>query len=673
MKRTLFLISLVVICLASTSQAIYYDAIKLKNFGLGRQYFDSSDVIKLPESDSVFGVLKYYVPHSHSSNENLIRKDFLDNPFMKWDTSSIPMGITAPHGIASIFSSIGGLDITKYANAISEIMIERAKQELTIAFFDRFKKFVSEDNPEFQVLFPKTSSNLANLISFKYPQMLQALRNGFFEDLSQITYHLDDVLELPKYRNLLNNFPEVSLAIKSIGLVHNLETKNATAADIIKDFAALNDWAKPGSAGFKNMGNAIRFASIFSQSLRYKDSTRIWVSSEDIKSLITNDTLTKIYMGLIYQQVKNDSITFYLDPHNLSKVTRLTTIFAEQKEYIILFQNKVSEFIGLADKVMDSYGAVAKKKDGQKISNEDIYNYINVSLDVIDYAFSILKIFDEKLVADDYLTIAKKSNALYKDIYSEQYTQAINDAMDILKSVHDLSADSQQQALTPSVISEEKGDLGKLSTFIEKLRPYALFMANMIEAKDDKEVTAALENVILPVGSSSIKKNTQFNVSVQSYLGAYWSVSNSSIRSSGSWSDKFGVTAPIGISFTPGFSSWGQSGSVSLFTSLLDLGAIVDYKLTRDSTINNTGTTTSAISKDYTVKLGQIFSPGISIVYGFGWNLPLSLGFGGQYGPGLSKIDAGNTTVIANPSWRWNLFLAVDIPFFTLKNKMKDR
>jgi hypothetical protein len=51
----------------------------------------------------------------------------------------------------------------------------------------------------------------------------------------------------------------------------------------------------------------------------------------------------------------------------------------------------------------------------------------------------------------------------------------------------------------------------------------------------------------------------------------------------------------------------------------------------------------------------------------FPYNLPLSLGVGAQYGPGLSKIEAGDNTVVTNPSWRWNIFLAVDIPFFTLK------
>lgn len=138
-----------------------------------------------------------------------------------------------------------------------------------------------------------------------------------------------------------------------------------------------------------------------------------------------------------------------------------------------------------------------------------------------------------------------------------------------------------------------------------------------------------------------------------------------------SWTDLFGVTAPIGISYTPGFLSWGKCGSLSLFAPLIDLGAIVNYKLKKDSVVNSSGQSQVAISKDYSVTLAQIVSPGIFLVYGVGANLPLAIGFGAQYGPGISRIDSNNNTVINNPSWRYNIFLAVDLPFFNLHNNVK--
>ena len=640
----------------SMAQTPYYDALSLKNLIVGGKWPQSA-------KNSVAKILANYC-----RVDEIEQVFFTENPFIRNFAVTIidHSGLMGGKNIVTPFNSIGGLDVTKYANAIADLMIERAKQELTIAFFDRFKKF-AEDNKEFQILFPKTTDNLSNLLTYKYPQMLPALRKGFFEDLEKITYNLDDVLELPRYRYLLKNFPQVSLAIRSIRLIHELETKNSTAADVIKKFAAFKEWDSAGNAAFKNMGSTIKFASIFSEGLRNKDSTKIWVSNEDIQDLIIDEDFTNIYIGLIYQQVKNEKINFYLNPEDLTVTEELADMIARQKDNILLFQNKISEFINLSDKVMESYKEIRKKKSEQvKITNDDIFNYINVSIDIMDYAFSIIKIINEKLVTDKYLTIVKKSNALYKEINSNQYTQAVSDAIDILTEVYELTKGNKKVPTIARVGDEldKIPALNTLITFIEKVKPYALFMANMVEAKDEKEIKAALENVILPVGSSSIKKNSLGNVSVQTYLGAYLSASNGTTSSGSSWSDKFGVAAPIGISWTPSFFSWKKAGSLSLFGSLFDLGAIVDYKLKKDSA-------SGPLSKDYKIKLGQIFSPGVYAVYGFAWNLPLAFGFGVQYGPGLSKIEKAGNTVIGNPSVRWNLFLAVDMPFFNLVNKPK--
>ena len=156
-------------------------------------------------------------------------------------------------------------------------------------------------------------------------------------------------------------------------------------------------------------------------------------------------------------------------------------------------------------------------------------------------------------------------------------------------------------------------------------------------------------------------------MAVQSYLGAYVGLNNNDVADR-AWSDKFGVIAPIGISLSYGFQ---KAGSASLFVPLLDLGAIVDYKLKYDTLKDATATTPAVVntSKTYTTKLGQIFSPGVYIVYGFFGNLPLSLGFGGQYGPGLNEIDSNGTAIVDNPSWRVNAFLAVDIPLFNIFNR----
>lgn len=679
-----------------------------------------NNIIKAKD-DSLFNLLKKYFPEIETSSTSdevttLIKKNpFLDSFTMKGTLREGGISFRSLK-LSNVIQSIGGLDVTKYANAIADIMIERAKQELTVAFFDRFKKF-AKDNPEFQILFPKTTDNLSNLISFTYPQMLPALRDGFFEDLKQITYHLDDVLDLPRYQSLLQNFPEVKIAIRSIRIVHEIETGASNAADIIKEFAKFPEWKNSPPPKIQSVGSCLNIASLFSESIR-NDSTKshtndVWVSAKELKELFYDETFFNIYLGLIYQQSVNDKIV-YIAKDGTSK--NFETILAAQKNNIFLFQNKLKEFFDLTGNVNTTFQSLQNKiQNKESPSNDDIYNYISTSINVVEYSFSIVKIFHEKPIADDYLALIKKSNSLYKDIYTKAFSQAVSDAFDIFSGLNNLinsqidfdkiknddavksfsgeakndieilaSSDkkfdkvkSNVDNAVASAISDktiqtlvEHYSLKGLFNFINKVKPYALFMANMIEAKNDGEVKAALENVILPVGSSSVKKFTLCNISVQTYLGAYVSFAGKN-NISGSWSDNFGVIAPIGISFTPGFLSFGNGGSISPFVSLFDLAAIVDYKLQKEPDLNSTDPNATVIKKDYEVKLGQIFSPGAYLVYGFPWKLPLSLGAGVQYGPGLSKISSDNQAVVNNPSWRGNFFLAVDIPFFNLKNKIK--
>ena len=95
-----------------------------------------------------------------------------------------------------------------------------------------------------------------------------------------------------------------------------------------------------------------------------------------------------------------------------------------------------------------------------------------------------------------------------------------------------------------------------------------------------------------------------------------------------------------------------------MFGVLLDIGAIVDYRIQGDTAIENK------------ITLGNIFSPGGYVVYGFAWNLPIAIGVGGQYGPGLYKVEKDKNH-ITNSTWIWRAFISVDIPLATIYNRKK--
>ncbi|AWH83896.1 hypothetical protein HYN59_01635 [Flavobacterium album] len=627
-------------------------------------YYDALAISQSLDAQNQFGPDQFYILGKYFDNSPEIAREISTNPFLKKyfnpEAKSLDRGAQTGNPKRNVSNYMKGVDVTQFANVLSDIMIEHAKDELTVAFFNRFQKFI-EEHEEFKMLFPKTAANFNNLLFYKYSEMLPSLRTSFFEDLNQITYRIDDVLLLPKYRDLLNNFPEVSVTIASLRLIHDLETGNSNAAQLISEFAKLKQWETATSKGMKNMANSLRVAAIFSESLRSganpisDNDAGLWITPKEIKEFVGNTDAFTIYLGLIYQQFKVNKIQFEVGD---TAPKAFISLIDNNMATIEVMKNKVIDFIALADKVNANFRVVNRKTNlSEEITDDEIYNYITLSIDVIDYSFGIVQLFDKNIDSGNFLTIPRAANNLYKDIYSKEYNQAVVHAFDIFLELNRLIGHSANDDKIKKVNKD-------FFDYIEKARPYALFMANMVNAQSDAEIKAALDNLILPVGSSSVKKYSTYNLAFQSYLGARFTTGGTRPLQS-SWNDSFGVSAPVGVSISHGL---GKGGAVSLFVPLIDLGAIVDYKLSSDTTGEG-----ETVQKDYKIELGQLFSPGAYLVYGLPWNIPLSLGFGGQYGPGLSKIDTTDGAIAENPYWRWSAFLSVDIPLFNLGNKSKTK
>jgi hypothetical protein len=692
-------IGLLVVCLLPTTTAwpqlpLYYRAIWLN------QQCDGNHQLKI--NDAVVNELKDLFPNATTQS---LTTAFANNPFLKdflapgqtpeLDKDRIKAAMApsnaAPGLISPLAGGLNSIDVTSIANGIADLMISRAKQELTIAFFNKFQAY-SKKHPVFATLFPSTAANLTKLLSYNYPQMLQQLRNGFFADLSQLPSDIEALLELPQFQAFVNKFPEVPIAIQTLQQLHQLESGKENAADVISAIAQFTQWNEPSTpSAFQNTGTGIKLADLISNSLRDTSPDTVWLSPKSIAVVATDSFLTKLYFGLLDQNIRDNSLKFI---HGGQSVD-VAGLLEAQKSNILLLQNKILQFINLGQKVNDAYHTIQQKNSGgNSLTNADIYTYIGTTVDVTSYAFGVVQLFDPQFDGTAYLSIVSLANNVYKDIYSQQYTQAINDGFDMLDSINNLaqlkmstaakaakaaakaakkakkdkdSSAASAPAVTaaPTTGQEPTGDF---LNFIDDLKPFAVFIANMANAKTESDVEAALENSILPVGSSAVKKNTQCNLAIQSYLGAFYQPwPQTSTNGQYAWTDKFGVIAPIGIAWTPGFTSWGSCGSLSLFLEVFDIGAIVDYKLRVDSALP--GQNSPTISKNYSVQLGQIISPGLYLVYGCFDNLPLAIGVGGQYGPGLSKITNTGATVIGNPSIRVNAFLAVDLPLFNLYNK----
>ena len=147
MKKIYFTIQLLlVITFPAHSQLPYYDAIKLRSFVSGGKFEQANQ-------QRVDTILSRYITDPDETVSVFHQNPFMKDYFVSGRPQSSVSGVSK-----NILSSIGGLDVTNISKGLSLFMIERAKQELNVAFFDQFKRFV-ENNPEIQKLFTRGNTS----------------------------------------------------------------------------------------------------------------------------------------------------------------------------------------------------------------------------------------------------------------------------------------------------------------------------------------------------------------------------------------------------------------------------------------------------------------------------------------------------------------------------------
>lgn len=644
MKKLLLFSLLLFLFKTVNAQSIYYESILLSKL-------KKTATKKIQLTNEVKELLQQYYPTGKTIDTTLLNK----NPFFK-NLFFIPAAAGADKSSFDkiISSSIGNLDVTNISQAMADFLIDRGKEELNVAFFNRMKIFLKEKE-ECRILFPSTVTELEKIDPSQYAEFIKNLRIAFKDDLNKLVINLSQVIELPKYEPILNKSPEIRFAARSAKIISELsQSENSITADsVIHLLTTLNTWDKNS-----NLGNSFKFLNIISQSLRYKDNTRIWLPMNDINILWKDPIARSIFLGLIYEQTK--TIEFTIHGNKITVEDFMKSNSHNTLKLLSIFDN----FILLANEVDQSIHESKNKMSEKKLSNEDYYDYINKSINVINYGFNISNIIKPNIIDDKYIIIARNSNDLYKNIYSKHYSSAINNVYNILEQIT-----NEQRTLIAEDIKKQKKENNETkkniltSNGVKNILKYGTLMAKIVEANSSEELQQAIESSVLPSGSSSIKKNTSWNLAINSYIG-YSIGPRVNKQLSDAWNNNRGVTAPIGITLSK---SLGKAknfnlGSISGFATLLNIGSIVNYRLNNDST---------AIKQE--IKLENIFSPGGYLVYGFFANLPISIGYGAQYGPRLFKVESDKLGLTDKPGWRRNWFFSIDIPLFNLYSKSKTK
>ncbi len=201
---------------------------------------------------------------------------------------------------------------------------------------------------------------------------------------------------------------------------------------------------------------------------------------------------------------------------------------------------------------------------------------------------------------------------------------------------------------------------------------YASVLAQFGEVENAEQMETLLEAVALPVGSASIKRKSNSNLSLNAYVGLAggWekASANASAGSATQERASLGLTAPIGLAYSfyagkhaninkndqPLIPSW------SIFLSAFDIGNIVNVRFKSDTT-----------------SIGDLkFANFISLGLGFHANFknsPFSAGINYSFTPAYRDFIADDKT------WKYNadahrirLSLLVDIPVLNFYTRKKD-
>ena len=559
-----------------------------------------------------------------------------------------------PVQLASAVTSLNNMDVTTIADGFAKFIVIRTKQELSIAFFNNFKDAINKKEfDDLRTVFPQTYKTLSALGDkiYMYNSYIQTLRESFEKDLATLPANLPTILD--NHEDFFGSKSGLKLkAILQTGFYLAQQIKNKQhPGNIIEDYP-IEYLSVPGiNANIKASFQTLRLLSISMKN--NVDSMGYWVDYSKIKNIFSDDTTMIIYLGLLEQQAKRNKIVFNDSAGNS---VMLSTIVDSMYTTVADSLPKYKSYLrGLVIKIQDIESYVANLKTGRSdsLNLENYYGVVSSSIDLMKYLIRVEELpyfpkgLDLHAMTALYFYIGQTSSDIAVDINRKNYALAIVNAKQLLDTIFSGHPD--------------------LKNMSEAFFKYGSFMAALAGAKSSDDVETVIESVVLPAGSSSIKRESIWNFSLNAYGGGFFGmekisgVNNMKLNS-------YGVAAPIGICFSKGSGSWvpifgafcnDGHWSNSVFISVVDIGALAAFRFKDDST-----------QAAPNVQLKDIISPGIFYSWGIPF-CPFSLNVGWQIGPLLRTVTKTSNTYSQNYT-RFSISAVVDIPLFNLYTKPKD-
>ncbi len=514
----------------------------------------------------------------------------------------------------------------------ADFLAERFKTELALHYLDRMKN--NFDKSELKYLFPSTRTLLNYNTIANQQQLGTLLRTAFDQDLRNLSSNFMTSLSQPdgfaKYVQKDTSLSRVVRYAQGTTRIFKEINKGTPPLEMLHTVA--QEFDTPETQDFDKM---IGLVNLFTKNFVVETpSGKKWIDESYLKN---NDTL-KYAIALIALQnvplMKSILPKKTLNSAN-AKIENTRQIC---KEYSVKMRSLLASLKRVEQTIQQHY--TYTKRDTVKNVTIQYEQYIAQMSDLVQLGATFI---DDKRLQKPlktYNVLSEKILQTYQATEARQYSVVLNN---LVYTLDYLLPDSTKSEAYKNALSQ--------------IVLYGSFMVDVSNAKNDKQIKAILDNYAMPVGSYSVKRHSEINVGLQAYVGGFAgfeTIAAAQIPSSESTKGSFSFAAPIGIDVAFGNK---QEGSFSAFLSVVDLGAVVSFRIQDPLTRNLPE-----------LKVENIIAPGIHLFYGLP-NTPISFGVGIQMAPPLRQYAVNNALINPDFAIRYGVTAAVDIPVFSFYNR----
>jgi hypothetical protein len=398
-----------------------------QSYNPGYLLYDALYLKEHLKKDSVIReILKFY---KIESSTDLAYNQYLKN-IMPDVFESTHSGNKIGDMTSSVFSSVGNLDVTNFADGLAKFIVDRTKQELNIAFFDKFKEVLNDPKyVDLKTVFPETYAVLMVIDNqiYNYNDYLQALRNAFDRDLSDLPNNLPSIID--NHSAYFDANPGLKVILQSSFYIAQQIQLKEHPGQMIANYP-VDEFMGAQTGINQNVASSFKTLQLFSKSFKSKTDSlaHYWANDSLIKKLFTNDTAVKIYIGLLVQQAKKEDIVFKgkKDRELWKIIDSSYTLGRGYEEYKNFFRT-VSSKVRDIEKEIDAL----KEIDKDSLKVEKYHIIAGKSLDLMDQLITVEKMpyfpkdLDIAKKAGIYIYSARTASDIVVDVNRKQYASAI--------------------------------------------------------------------------------------------------------------------------------------------------------------------------------------------------------------------------------------------------------